>query len=747
MHSPDRAQRALAVVGPVEGHGSVPRPRLLGRLLTGDHTVVMVSGPAGAGKSTAIEQWAAFERRPHRRVRLAAHLDDAAVLADVVVAALESIGPRQPMARASITGQEPTFSSVVLPGLAALAETRSTPYVLVLDDLHLLHDPNCIRIVRALADAVPTGSVLALLSREAAPAWMARLRAGGQLEEVTMHDLAFDDDELGALLDAQGLDLPATDRRALLERTEGWAVALYLEALALRQSRPVPTTIHPHTTEALDFARDYIEAEILDPLPEADKDFLLRTSILDEVSAGACDALLQRTDALPVLEGLRRSTPLVTAVDPDRRAYRYHHLLHEVLRSVLAASLDATSINLLHARAAQWYRRQGDIDAAMRHMVQAGDSDATAELIWAHLPESLTTGRPDRLARWLDDLPVDDLDANPWLSQAAAWSAMQSGDQDPMRRWILRSEAHAGSDWRHRVRVDPYAATLATLEAIVGHLELREVAALCADALSGLPRDQPLRAAAAFISAVSLTLLRDPAAEERLLEAHHLARALHVPLVEADALSWRGLVAIMSGKVAEGTRFILEATALISDNDLERLATSAHCITAQAFAHSLRRDRDRATAALATSRRLTTASDGIAPWFHVCGRLIQAQTAVQLGDGALGRMLVSEARATMTPDLEESLAQDLLASTETLLAALPTQDPSLAPLTPAEMRVLQYLPSHLSYAQIGEHLFLSGNTVKTHAVSVYRKLGGASSRHEAVLRAQALGLVESPMRS
>ena len=170
--------------------------------------MVWVSAPAGAGKTTLVEQWARSEDRPHHRVPLAKHLDDPAVLAEAVVAAFDTIGPPEPMAPATITGQEPTFSAVVLPGLAALAASRSTPYVLVLDDLHLVSDPDSIRFVRALADAVPPGSTLALVSRGSPPTWLARFRAADRLQVLTTEDLAFDDDELDALLAALDLTFP-----------------------------------------------------------------------------------------------------------------------------------------------------------------------------------------------------------------------------------------------------------------------------------------------------------------------------------------------------------------------------------------------------------------------------------------------------------------------------------------------------------------------------------------------------------
>ncbi len=201
-----------------------------------------------------------------------------------------------------------------------------------------------------------------------------------------------------------------------------------------------------------------------------------------------------------------------------------------------------------------------------------------------------------------------------------------------------------------------------------------------------------------------------------MLEAYDLARALDVPLIEADALSWRGLMSILAGDVAEGTGLISQATALIEEHELFRLVTSAHPITAQALAHALRQETELA--------RTTWPPPGASPWPQRDRALVPRLWPARPGAdralprrGAPGRMLISEARAGMTPELAGSLAMDILESTEELLADAATQASSLAPLTPAEMRVLQFLPSHLTFRQIGEHLFLSATTVKTHALA------------------------------
>ena len=141
---------------------------------------------------------------------------------------------------------------------------------------------------------------------------------------------------------------------------------------------------------------------------------------------------------------------------------------------------------------------------------------------------------------------------------------------------------------------------------------------------------------------------------------------------------------------------------------------------------------------------MSGALDEAFPWFAVCGRLIVARAAVLLGDTAMARQLIAEARTRMTPDLLETLARDLLDEAEAALRASTTDGVASSPLTTAELRVLQFLPSNLTFSMIGEHLFLSTNTVKTHARSIYRKFG-VDSRASAVKRARAIGLVEAPV--
>jgi LuxR family maltose regulon positive regulatory protein len=433
----------------------------------------------------------------------------------------------------------------------------------------------------------------------------------------------------------------------------------------------------------------------------------------------------------------------VVALDAQGHRYRYHHLLADALR----ADLDGMEPWLtpeLHVRASGWYESCGDRDSALRHAKAAGDLGRVGTLVWAGVPGCIATGRPDRLAVWLADLDDQQIRSDRWLSLAAAWLGLQTGDADRMTRWILAAEAHAGADWTTRVPEDPYAACLAAIHVVVGDFGLDGSIALCRGAQQGLPRDSGFRAAAFHNEGVALTLTRRfQEGRASLQEAERLGRALGVPIIEANALAWQGMLALLADDWALGAPMIARAGELVRLHRLDRLATSANSLTALALLQAARGSRDEAWVTLGTARRLTSQVSQIAPWFAVAGPLVQARAAILLGDGALARTLHSEARNHMGPGLADTLLSDFLADTEGMLRTLQADGVSAAALTAAELRVVQFLPSRLTFQQIGEHLFLSQTTIKTHAQAIYRKLG-ASSRDEAVARAQSLGLVESP---
>jgi LuxR family transcriptional regulator, maltose regulon positive regulatory protein len=738
--------RAVPVIRPrppSPGNRFVVRDRLVQQLVAPRYeTTILISGAGGAGKSTLGRQWLERDDRVRAEIRVSPALQSPARLAQALVTALESLDPSLVEAHAVPTAAEPFFSAVLLPSLTDLAATRPNAYVLLVDDVHLLTDPACHLLLQAVSDGVPEGSALALLSRERSPAWLTRTLAEGRLFGLGAESLAFDVQEASALFRGMECAVPEPEVARAVEHSGGWAVALYLGALGLR-GRPERLR-----EEMLSLPRgpdhntgSYVRSQILDHLDEDTREFLVRTSILDELEPGLCDAVLGRSDSAKVLAWLHQRLQLDQEVDPVRHRLRLHQLVTEALKEELDRH-EHFVVSTLHRRASDWYARHGDLDSAIRHAQASGYLPSVGALVWPEVPVCVGSGRPDRLQGWLAAMSDDDIARERWLSLAAAWSCLQSGEDARMERWIRVAADHAGRDWRTTSPPDEYAGSLAAIEAVVGRHGLDDVLSLCSIAAEGMPAASPFQAPVSFLRGVALTLRGDTqSGVASLEEAVRLSRALGVPLLAADGSAWLGVVSLLRGDTNQGLALIDEAAAVIAEHDLELLATSAHSLTALALAQAIRHDTAHASKTLAKARMMTPMIAGIAPWFAVSGRLVQARAAVMLGQGSVARTLIAEARSLMTPDLEGPLITDLLSQTEAQLRMLSVEGVSAATLTAAELRVLQFLPSHLSFPQISERMFLSSNTVKTHALAIYRKLG-VSTRGDAVARARSLGLLD-----
>ena len=190
---------------------------------------------------------------------------------------------------------------------------------------------DCVDAIVELAAHLPVRSQLAVGSRDEPPLPMARLRADGQLIEVGVDDLAMDEADARALLLGADVAVGAAELTALVDRTEGWPVGLYLAALAMKSggaSRSVGLAFSgDHRLMA-----DYLRSEVLSRLPLTVTEFLRRTSVLDRLSGPLCDAVLGSGRSQEMLESLERSNLLLVPLDRQRVWYRYHHLFRDLLR-------------------------------------------------------------------------------------------------------------------------------------------------------------------------------------------------------------------------------------------------------------------------------------------------------------------------------------------------------------------------------------------------------------------------------
>ena len=374
----------------------VPRSRLVDQLL-GEAgplpRLVLVCAPAGFGKTTLLgqwlTQWQAAEPAECRRVAwisLDADDNDPRRFLTNVVAALQATAQVGVDAAALLqTGGAGVARGVVVSLLNDL-DGLDGPFVLALDDYHVIDSGEVHEAMTFLLDHLPAHAGVAITTRADPPLPVSRLRTRGELLELRAADLRFTQQEAAAFLnDVMGLDLESGLVDALESRTEGWAAGLQLAALSMRNRGDAGEFIEAFTGSHR-FVLDYLVDEVLDNQSEQVRSFLLDTAVLGRLSGPLCDALTGRDDGHDMLAALERCNLFLVPLDDQRRWYRYHHLFADALQARLAA-VAPDRVHGLHRAAARWYAEHGTPDHAITHAVAGRDFENAADLIERALPE------------------------------------------------------------------------------------------------------------------------------------------------------------------------------------------------------------------------------------------------------------------------------------------------------------------------------------------------------------------------
>ncbi|HET9520304.1 MAG TPA: hypothetical protein VFO73_04585, partial [Candidatus Limnocylindrales bacterium] len=440
-----RAALMSKMGAPVRTARTVPRARLEDRLASAvEARLVLVSAPAGFGKTTLLADWLAGGGTRSAWLSLDRDDNDVVRFARGLMAALETL-PRE-----SGGGREVAFGAderidgelalaLVLDSLAALvADDPGALTVIVLDDYHLIVEPSVHALVAALLDRLPKRAVLAIATRADPRLPIARLRAQGELIELRGEDLRFTPAEADSLLRSADVALPSDDVEALATRTEGWAAALRLAAVSLRGRQDPAELVHRFGASHR-FVLDYVIDEVLAGLPPETEAFLLQTSILTRLSGPLCDAVTGRADGQERLEALDRLNLLIVPLDEERRWYRYHGLFAEILQARLRV-LHPGDVAELHARASAWHEGRADDDEAIAHALASGDQTRVARCVAYACGRHLNAGELATVRRWLDSVPRDVVEHHAQLAAAYAWYFLIEGESEPAAAWLATAE-------------------------------------------------------------------------------------------------------------------------------------------------------------------------------------------------------------------------------------------------------------------------------------------------------------------
>ena len=734
---------ASKIQPPAASAGAVSRTALVNRLRAGlGARAVFVVAPAGYGKTTLLAQWAARDDRRFSWIALDRRDNDPVVLLRHLAAALNAFAPLDARSLNALASPKPQIWNTIVPRLAA-AVAATEKHVLVFDDAHLLCETDSLEILSVLTEHIPDGSAIVIASRTDSPL-AAGLRMRGSLLELGPHDLALTRREAELLLRSAGVDLADETCDALVERTEGWAGALQLAALA---------TVHPGAAQPGDgpgaeaFAGDhpylttYLQAEYLAELSEERRAFLRRTSLLERMSGPVCDVVLGRRHSAGELDAIRKANLFLVPLDAHGEWYRYHHLFRDLLRRELHEE-EADLVPELGQRAAAWFEGHGDPESALGYALEAGDTDRAARILTTIALPAAGNGHSETAARWLESF--DDarlLERYPAVALLGTRVHALRGETAPAERWLLAAERSAGTN-------PALAPRLAVLRAAMCRDGIGTMLSDARSAVAGLGADDEWRALGLLVYAAAHVMLGDNSrADELFADAAASARRAGFGELEVIAASERMLISEGAHEHSRVDALADGIAELLATGSLQTSAACAIELAASARARLRRGSWEEARMLLDRARRLTPALTDAVPWLSVQTRLELANAFVALRDHASAQVLLAEIDAILTtrPDLGVLVEQaDAL---RTSLATLPTAEPGRNPgLTGAELRLLPFLTTHLSFREIGERLYLSRNTIKTQAISVYRKLG-VSTRSDAMDRAFSLGLVDETVQA
>ncbi len=697
---------------------------------------VLVVAPPGYGKTVLLADWAAQEQRDVAWLTLGEFDNDPSVFLTYIAAAIDRVEPIDPSFGGALKAQGTRILAEAVPRLASELHGWRRPGVLVLDDVHRLEDRTCLDALASLLDHLPPGFRVVMASRTTPDLPVGRLRANRALLEIGKDELAFDAPEAEALAAAAGLRLSRDQAQALAERTEGWAAAIYLAALA--HERDATHIVGAGEVSGRDgYVAEYLRSELRPILDDLDVTLLTRTSIVDVLEPGIAEAVSALPDATERLRRLAHANLLVGELPGKAPSYRYHHLLRDYLEADLERR-EPGSRPELHRRASAWYLDAGQPELAIEHSIASGDTDAAAILVEGASLRTYLLGHGDRLTRWLRAFDDEAFTRRPTLAVGAAMVFALSGRPD---------EAERMADIVERSRFDgvpangwaSFESARSTLRAVMVRRGAADAFRNASAAVEAERAGSPWRTLALEALAQADLMLGDAAAADTAL-AEAVDAAPPGGSYAFYALALRASIAMGRGDWERAAEHARESHRRIERVQLRAVASTVlvHAVAARVAIHH---------GDLADGREELVHAQLVRPLAShalptvIVALLEVARAYLAIADPAGAGSAVAEAERILhrRPNLgvlAEQVAEirgRVHGASETL--ALPST------LTPAELRVLPMLSTHLRFEEIADRLHVSKHTIKAQVVSIYGKLG-VSSRGEAVDRAIEIGLLE-----
>ncbi len=394
-------------IPPLRGN-LVTRPRLLNKLDNGRaQRLILVTAPAGFGKTTLVSCWLAQRQKKTAWISLDKNDNAPLLFLSYIVEALEQIGTGMcstvsPLLRLPDPPAISVLLSYLLNDLACLTEQC----VLVFDDYHVIHSEEVHQALDFIIENAPLNLQVVITSRQTPKISISRLRARNELAEVTAIDLRFNHDETQKFFqDAMQLHLSIKEIADLEKQTEGWVTGLQLAAIGLKERQNRAEFIRNFNGEDR-FIADYLIDEVLSYQETAVQQFLMYTSVLHRFNASLCNYLLNIENAHEILLQFERENLFLVTLDNRRDWFRYHHLFGEMLRSRLEQR-EPDDLPTLYQRTIDWHVENGQIEEAIEYAIEGQNYGRAAILLKSIIDQQQTGLQQKRLLNWLQQFPLD----------------------------------------------------------------------------------------------------------------------------------------------------------------------------------------------------------------------------------------------------------------------------------------------------------------------------------------------------
>jgi len=474
----------------------VQRPSLIDKLNTfHDHKMTLVSAPAGFGKTTILTQWVSQLNDPVAWLSLDERDNDPFLFLRYLIAALQSVDSSLGVTatHALEAAKKQSLVAILIPLLNEIS-AKQYKLLVILDDYHCIQSNEIHEIIRYMLEHLPPQLHLVLSTRADPPLSLAKMRVRNNLSELRVGELCFArEDIVSFFYEIMGFDLSEEEIVTLEYRTEGWAAGLQLAAISLKGCDNIQDFIEAFAGDNR-YIVDYLVEEVLHKQHEQIHNFLLRTSLLQQMSAELCDYLFEIDESQSILENLEQQNLFIVPLDSKRNWFRYHHLFADLLYQRLIQH-EPTIVSGLRKRASKWHEKNGYLDSAIEYAISAEDFERAAKLLEQVSDNDWEHGKRTKLFGWFEKLPIEYIHNNPELCLLYAWVLLDDNKQEEAEkslaivdRLIEQKENHANF---HASDLEEIRGKVKVLRALIetGHGDAQRIIGYSEEALQYLPKD------------------------------------------------------------------------------------------------------------------------------------------------------------------------------------------------------------------------------------------------------------------